>query len=1347
MLADLADNHHDIQILTETKHTETKKMLHTDSCKEHTLCWGAPHNDHGVAIMFKGNIITEKLTWPAGHPLQAAHDNGRLLAVRSWPARSERPLYIYAVYGPSGAMTEKPKKTWLHNCINAIHQDMIKYGSLPVLIAGDLNIDVASSPQLQHLTVTRQWWDSSLLDPQPEQATSQHGKGNRVDHILLNPAAMEILTSRSTTHYHIADHLSPSVQLRWPTTVMHRTVLIPFAEYEFEVSKVAVANAPILPAAKTDFNQALRHGCLDRAMTLWNQIAEQHLRLAVTSAGGHVIEGKPRGNHKIQQQKVHPTVVGPCAATLLLRRLARMHRQSQECVRLHQGRQREQTWRNLRNQARHLTCDLQADLLPQLDHPCSVERAQALLVALHRQIQTGNAQLQTARLDTWKRKVQESEKNAYRWLKRKRNAPPKPMRDGNGCFIASPTGQLECVRIAWKNLYNIPEHAMDPDQFAAKYLDYITPTDVRPLPLTAEGLHNIIQNLSDSSPGLDGWHPRDLRALCKHSPTVIDLLAELFAAMSNHGTWPKQLHQGLVVTLPKDTDATIQDPMSVRPITITSTLYRVWAKWQLASLSAWYRSWSSNPDARHGPDVVAVRVQLSLESSAYGEIYTGGLSYDLSKAFDRVPQSILWQTMRRRNAPPSLIRLLQSWYANLSRWMRFGDMIAEPYKATNGLVQGCPLSMMLFDSLIEIWRALQTTHGFRPHSYADDLSITHESRVIPDLVAKQRASHRLTKTLLTDLGAIINLDKSFTFGHDKLAGTVDDILHHKVQFRLLGGSMVVGRNTGWTDQESARRDAWREHVQRVRCLPLPWQSKAKVLQATITKLTWGQGMHSRPRNDNALRSDRTCMLRCLWNSMHYTANPDITLSLLVSPALNPEFAADYQALLLLRRLWAIDDIRILLEQRLANRTRNAAEGPTRRLRQLLQHPICGPTARKIIEGTLEAPGKWQHELRETWRRAALQRAAKSRPHHFDGVQNNVDRRATLSLLMDLQAAAQSLHQSIAHGAVPPPLEEDPRPRAKVLRLFLAGGLLTPERYWRHKSKGQETRACACGAPDATPDHIQWHCPRYADARDPLLRLLTDLGLDAQDLPNCLRTAGILPVDFPLDLDALKKYQAYCITIWQRHIHDWHTLNTAADGYLREVTELPQSSPVQEHLDQDEKTGTDNSEEKKSENAYYERNGHVISTYKGALFCRKCGKTTSIASHLKLKITGRPCKQAHQPPEEWVDRPGAHAAQTRLDEQERHMHALNRHGHDLRWNRLCGRDPMNINTYGMIHCLRCMRSWPWHQRHANLPRSLCRQQTHAPSSPMKSTPQKRPTCSQSSLTSRKRPRMTPSDGVG
>ena len=51
-------------------------------------------------------------------------------------------------------------------------------------------------------------------------------------------------------------------------------------------------------------------------------------------------------------------------------------------------------------------------------------------------------------------------------------------------------------------------------------------------------------------------------------------------------------------------------------------------------------------------------------------------------------------------------------------------------------------------------------------------------------------------------------------------------------------------------------------------------------------------------------------------------------------------------------------------------------------------------------------------------------------------------------------------------------------------------------------------------------------------------------------------------------------------------------------------------------------------------------GHVLKiTADGGVFCQKCGKSTKLLKHQRLKIPNKPCRNADLPQHLWVDKPG------------------------------------------------------------------------------------------------------------
>ena len=115
-----------------------------------------------------------------------------------------------------------------------------------------------------------------------------------------------------------------------------------------------------------------------------------------------------------------------------------------------------------------------------------------------------------------------------------------------------------------------------------------------------------------------------------------------------------------------------------------------------------------------------------------------------------------------------------------------------------------------------------------------------------------------------------------------------------------------------------------------------------------------------------------------------------------------------------------------------------------------------------------------------------------------------------------------------------------------------------------------------------------------------------------------------------------------------------------------------------------------------------------------MFCVKCGIYTTYMKHIRLKILKNPCKFKDLPEDKWLSKPGKQQATSRLDQEAQKLQDLNEADHDFVWNRQVGRDEKNPDTYGLIFCKKCERTWPWCKRHANIPRSVCqRSKTSAP----------------------------------
>ena len=69
---------------------------------------------------------------------------------------------------------------------------------------------------------------------------------------------------------------------------------------------------------------------------------------------------------------------------------------------------------------------------------------------------------------------------------------------------------------------------------------------------------------------------------------------------------------------------------------------------------------------------------------------------DLEKAFDRVPRSVLWWSMRKLGIDEWIIRAVQAMYANAKSSVRVNGQYSSEFGVKVGVHQGSVLSPLLF---------------------------------------------------------------------------------------------------------------------------------------------------------------------------------------------------------------------------------------------------------------------------------------------------------------------------------------------------------------------------------------------------------------------------------------------------------------------------------------------------------------------------------------------------------------------------------------------------------------------------------------------------------------------------
>ena len=80
-----------------------------------------------------------------------------------------------------------------------------------------------------------------------------------------------------------------------------------------------------------------------------------------------------------------------------------------------------------------------------------------------------------------------------------------------------------------------------------------------------------------------------------------------------------------------------------------------------------------------------------------------GVSFDFAKCFDRIPHGIMLRLVGEMGLPTELLRPIGAMYAGLRRRFRMGAFVGQSFRSTNGILQGCPLSVVLLNALLSVW--------------------------------------------------------------------------------------------------------------------------------------------------------------------------------------------------------------------------------------------------------------------------------------------------------------------------------------------------------------------------------------------------------------------------------------------------------------------------------------------------------------------------------------------------------------------------------------------------------------------------------------------------------------------
>eukprot|EP00973_Karenia_brevis_P041921 5803289-Karenia_brevis.AAC.1 len=221
---------------------------------------------------------------------------------------------------------------------------------------------------------------------------------------------------------------------------------------------------------------------------------------------------------------------------------------------------------------------------------------------------------------------------------------------------------------AWGPIFRMYENVPEPtwESFKSRFHAFIPHTPLQVSRITGHDIRKILNKLNATSvAGFDGWGVKELRLL---PDCLLNCLADLLNVVETVGKWPEGLEHALVSLISKGSGA---KPLDLRPISLMSIVYRIWAVRRLQDIKLWQESWAT--EGQHGfrPGHCTHDVFWSLAVKVEAAILEGkplfGISFDYTKCFDCIPQGILLELIDHMGIAECILKPIRAMYSGLRK--------------------------------------------------------------------------------------------------------------------------------------------------------------------------------------------------------------------------------------------------------------------------------------------------------------------------------------------------------------------------------------------------------------------------------------------------------------------------------------------------------------------------------------------------------------------------------------------------------------------------------------------------------------------------------------------------------
>ncbi|UYV67488.1 hypothetical protein LAZ67_5000882 [Cordylochernes scorpioides] len=221
------------------------------------------------------------------------------------------------------------------------------------------------------------------------------------------------------------------------------------------------------------------------------------------------------------------------------------------------------------------------------------------------------------------------------------------------------------------------------------------------------------------APGIDGITNEALKLLPNH---ILESLTSTFNASLKLAYFPNNWKTSIICPILKQGKSKY-DPASYRPISLLPVTSKLFERIILRRIKKALNDehplrpeqfgFQQKHSTLHQLVVVTEKIRKAMESKQL----TGGIFFDISKAFDKVWHEALLYKMAKKNLPGDIIRMTKSFLCDRNLRVKVKDVLSTPRKIRAGVPQGSVIGPTFFNIFIDDYPC---PNGMSLHLYADD---------------------------------------------------------------------------------------------------------------------------------------------------------------------------------------------------------------------------------------------------------------------------------------------------------------------------------------------------------------------------------------------------------------------------------------------------------------------------------------------------------------------------------------------------------------------------------------------------------------------------------------------------